>query len=418
MKWQGIIFPDAEKFSQLIEVQGHLIDSLILTRILDGIMDRQGDFEILEFHVGKRKDDHSYARIEVIGNSKEHLDGMLGELFRLGATVPETPEATYEAAEADAVVPQDFYSTTHHHTEIYINGDWIPVEHLMMDKQIIVEPDVPRAYCKPLRDIKKGDFVVTGEKGVRIRMPERPREGVGIFEFMSNDVSSERPSAFIIKQIAKDLHETVKNNGNVAVVAGPAVIHTGGAPGLARMVEMGYVHSVLSGNALATHDIEYALYGTSLGVELSQRSKATEPRNHIAAINEVNRARSIKALVDSGRLTKGVFYELTKKKVPYALAGSIRDDGPLPEVIQSSVESQVRYMELIEDADFVIMLASTLHSIAVGNMLTSRVKIVIVDINPAVVTKLSDRGTSQAIGIVSDVGTFLPLLVTELEKLG
>jgi len=418
VKWQGIVFLDAEKFSQLIEVQGHLIDSLILTRILDGIMDRQGDFEILEFHVGKRKDDHSYARIEVIGNSKKHLDGMLRELFRLGATVPETPEVTYEAAVADAVAPQDFYSTTHHHTEVYHGSEWITVEHIMMDKQIIIEPDVPRAYCKPLRDIQKGDMVVTGENGVKIKLPERPREGVGIFEFMSNDVSSERPSAFIIKQIAKDLHETVKKGGKVAIVAGPAVIHTGGAPGLASLVEMGYIHSVLSGNALATHDIEYALYGTSLGVELSQRSKATEPRNHIAAINEVNRAGSIKALVDSGRLTKGIFYQLTKKGVPYALAGSIRDDGPLPEVIQSSVESQKRYMELIEDADFVIMLATTLHSIAVGNMLTSRVKIVIVDINPAVVTKLSDRGTSQAVGIVSDVGTFLPLLVSELEKLG
>ena len=417
MKWQGIVFLDAEKFSQLIEVQGHLIDSLILTRILDGIMDRQGDFEILEFHVGKRKDDHSYARIEVIGKSIEHLDGILRELFRLGAMVPETPEATYEAAGADAVAPQDFYSTTHHHTEVYHGGKWIPVEHLMMDKQIIIELDIPRVYCKPLRDIKKGDLVVTGEKGVRIKLPERPREGVGIFEFMSNDVSSERPSVFIIKHIAADLHDTVQKGGKIAVVAGPAVIHTGGATSLARMVKLGYVHSVLSGNALATHDIEYALYGTSLGVKLNQRSKVTEPRNHISAINEVNRAGSIEALVDEGILTTGVFYQLTKKGIPYVLAGSIRDDGPLPEVIQSSVESQKRYMKLVEDADFVIMLATTLHSIAVGNMLTSRVKVVIVDINPAVVTKLSDRGTSQAIGIVSDVGTFLPLLVSELEKL-
>jgi len=416
--WQGIIFPEAERFSQIIEVEGHLIDSMILTRILDGIMDRQGDFEIHEFHVGKQKEDQSYARIEVIGNTREHLDGILRELFRLGATVPETPEATYKPAEADNVIPDDFYSTTHHTTEVYMGGEWIPVEHLMMDKQIIVEPDVPRAYCKPLRDVKKGDLVVTGEKGVRIRLPARPREGVGMFEFMTSDVSPERPSAFIIKQIARDLHDTVNDGGKVAMVAGPAVIHTGGATSLARMVELGYVQMVLSGNALATHDIEYALYGTSLGVALSERSRATEPRNHIAAINEVNRAGSISNLVKQGRLTKGVFYQLTKKGIPYALAGSIRDDGPLPEVITSSVEAQTRYMELVTDADFVVMLATTLHSIAVGNMLTSHVKIVIVDINPSVVTKLSDRGTSQAVGIVSDVGTFLPLLVSELEKLG
>jgi lysine-ketoglutarate reductase/saccharopine dehydrogenase-like protein (TIGR00300 family) len=398
-------------------VEGHLIDSLILTRILDGIMDRQGDFEIQEFHVGKQKEDQSYAKIMVLGNTQEHLDGILRELFRLGATVPETPEATYTPAKADQVLPDDFYCTTHHTTEVYMSGRWVPVEHQMMDKQIVVEPDVPRAYCKPIRDIKRGDLVVTGEKGVRIRMPERPREGVGMFEFMTSDVSPERPSAFIVKRIAGDLHETVKNGGKVAVVAGPAVIHTGGAPSLARMVELGYVQSILSGNALATHDIEYALYGTSLGVELSQRSKATEPRNHIAAINEVNRAGSIRDLVEEGRLNRGVFYQLTVNDIPYALAGSIRDDGPLPEVITDSVDAQVRYMELVGEADFVVMLATTLHSIAVGNMLTSHVKIVIVDINPSVVTKLSDRGTSQAIGIVSDVGTFLPLLVSELEKL-
>jgi len=389
---------------------------MILTRILDAIMDRQGDFEILEFNVGKRKDDYSYARIQVIGESQEHLDALLREMFRLGATVPETPEASYTTAPRDMVLPDDFYSTTHHPTSVYLGGRWVEVEDLMMDKQIVVEPETPRAYCKPIRLVKKGDLIVTGERGIRIRFPERPREGVGVFEFMTSDVSSEKPSTFIIKKVAEELHRTSENGGKIVVVAGPAVVHTGASPSLARLIQLGYVDAVLSGNALAVHDVEQALFGTSLGVELGDGTITKEYRNHIAAINEVMKAGSLKALVESGRLGKGVFYQLIANGVPFALAGSIRDDGPIPEVIQSSAKAQNRYRELVKDADFVIMLASTLHSIAVGNMLTSEVKIVCVDINPAVVTKLIDRGTSQAIGIVSDVGTFLPLLVSELEK--
>jgi lysine-ketoglutarate reductase/saccharopine dehydrogenase-like protein (TIGR00300 family) len=403
-------------FSQLIEVEGHLIDSMILTKILDVIMDLQGSFEILEFNVGKRKEDQSYARIEVQGESPEHLDSILGGVFRLGATVPETPEVSYSPAPRDMVLPDDFYSTTHHSTSVYMDGHWVEVEKLMMDKQIVVEPKAGRAYCKPIRLVNKGDLVVTGERGIRIRLPERPREGVGIFEFMTSDASSEKPSALIIKNIAEDLRRTAEQGGKIVVVAGPAVIHTGASPALAKMIQMGYVDAILAGNALAVHDVEFALFGTSLGVELGRVSSKREYRNHIAAINEVMKAGSMKVLVDGGRLDKGIFYELIVNDIPFALASSIRDDGPLPEVIQSSVEAQRRYRELVKDADYVVMLASTLHSIAVGNMLTSRVKIACVDINPAVVTKLSDRGTSQAIGIVTDVGTFLPLLVKALEN--
>jgi lysine-ketoglutarate reductase/saccharopine dehydrogenase-like protein (TIGR00300 family) len=379
-------------------------------------MDLQGSFEILEFKVGKRKEDHSYARIEIYGESQEHLDSILGDVFRLGATVPETPEVSYSPAPRDMVLPDDFYSTTHHSTSVYMDGRWVEVEELMMDKQIIVEPDAGRAYCKPIRLVKKGDLVVTGEQGIRIRLPERPREGVGIFEFMTSDASSEKPSALLIKNIAEDLSRTAEKGGKIAVVAGPAVVHTGASPALAKMIQMGYVDAVLAGNALAVHDVEHALFGTSLGVELGRVSSRREYRNHIAAINEVMKAGSLKAMVDGGKLNEGIFYQLIMNDVPFALASSIRDDGPIPEVIQNSVEAQSRYRELVRDVNYVVMLASTLHSIAVGNMLTSRVKIACVDINPAVVTKLSDRGTSQAIGVVTDVGTFLPLLVEELEK--
>lgn len=405
-----------DSLSQVIEVEGHLIDSMILSKILDTIMDQQGEFEFLEFNVGKMKNDYSSTKIQITGQTKEHLNEIIREVLRLGAMLPETPEVEFEAAPGDLMVPDQFYCTTHHPTWIFMKGEWIEVENLMMDKQIILDPANNRAYCKPIGSIQKGELVVIGEKGIRIKHPERPREGVGVFEFMNSNVSPEKPVTSIIKAIAQNLKNNGENGRKIVVVAGPAVIHTGAAPHLAKMIELGYVDSLLSGNALAVHDIEQALYGTSLGVDLEQ-TKIVNPRNHIAAINQVMKAGSIKNLVERGTLTSGIFYQLTRHNIPYVLAGSIRDDGPIPEVIKCSNKAQRLYREEVKDADFVIMLASTLHSIAVGNMLSSNVKIVCVDINPAVVTKLSDRGTSQAVGIVTDVGTFLPLLVNELESL-
>jgi lysine-ketoglutarate reductase/saccharopine dehydrogenase-like protein (TIGR00300 family) len=389
---------------------------MIITNILDSIMDRQGDFEILQFMVGKKKTDNSYAKIRVIGKTEEHLDTILSELFRLGATSLESQEVKFQKARKDMVLPDDFYSTTNHPTLIYLEGRWVQVENLMMDKQIIIEPDKSRAYCKPIRLVKKGDLVVIGEAGIRIIPPERPREGGGLFEFMASNVSPEKPSTFIVKRVAEDLYQAKKRKEKVVLVAGPAIVHTGASPHLAKMIKMGFVDVLLSGNALAVHDVEYSLFGTSLGVNIETGSTRRESRNHIAAINEILKEGSLRDLVDSGKLSKGIFYQCIVNNVPYALASSIRDDGPIPDVIQNLQEAQKQYMNLVKDAEFVIMMASTLHSIAVGNMLASNVKTICIDINPAVVIKLSDRGTSQAIGIVSDVGTFLPLLVEELEK--
>jgi lysine-ketoglutarate reductase/saccharopine dehydrogenase-like protein (TIGR00300 family) len=389
---------------------------MILTRILDEIMDQKAEFEFLDFKIGKRKNDYSTTRIQIFGESQQHLNNVLTEVFRLGATTFETPEVEYQASIRDMVLPEDFYSTSNHPTSVYMRNEWVEVEQLMMDKQIVVDPEKRIAYCKPISQVKKGDLIVVGERGIRIKPPERPREGVGVFEFMNSDVSSEKPSTSIIRRIAQDLRKTALNGGKIVVVAGPAVIHTGAAPYLARMVELGYVDALLSGNALAVHDVEYALYGTSLGVKLDEGNRKREPRNHIAAINEVNKAGSLRALVMEGGLRTGIFYQLIVNDVPFVLAASIRDDGPIPDVVKNSIDAQALYKEQLQGANYVIMLASTLHSIAVGNMLTSGVKIVCVDINPAVVTKLSDRGTSQAVGLVSDIGTFLPLLVNELEK--
>ena len=387
---------------------------MILSKILDSIMDLRGEFEFLEFNVGRRKNDYSSAKIRICGESLEHLDKIVREVLRLGAVLPVTREVELVAALGDMVLPDDFYCTTHHPTWVYLGGEWVMVEDLMMDKQIIVEPENNRAYCVPISGVRKGDLIVVGERGIRVKHPERPRMGVGVFEFMSSDVSPEKPVTALIREIALSLKDRARNGGKIVVVAGPAVVHTGAAPYLARMIEQGYVDSLLSGNALAVHDIEYALFGTSLGVDLNS-VRVVSPRNHIAAINRVMRAGSIRELVDSGELSKGIFYQLVRRDVPFVLAGSIRDDGPIPEVVKCCDEAQRLYREQVKDADYVIMLASMLHGIAVGNMLSSSVKIICVDINPAVVTKLSDRGTSQAVGVVTDVGTFLPLLVNELE---
>ncbi len=401
-----------------IEVEGHLIDSMILTRIWDRIMELGGDFETLEFRVGKHKTDTSYARIVVKGRNPEHLEDILREIYPLGAVAFEVAEAVVAPASADMVLPDNFYSTTNNPTQIYYNGKWIEVEGTMMDKVIVVNTQAKKAMCKPIREVKKGDLIVVGEEGVRVKPPERPRESTGIFRFMSSGSSSEKPAVAIIKQIAQDLYKVKRAGGKVAVVAGPAVVHTGAAGALGSLIREGFVDALLSGNALAVHDVEGDLLKTSLGVSLKEGVAAVGGcRNHIVAINAIYKAGSLKAAVEKGVLKSGIIYECVKKGVPFVLAGSIRDDGPLPDVITDMVVAQQKYKEQLKDVTMVLMLASTLHAIAVGNMLPSTVKLVCLDINPASVTKLLDRGSTQAVGVVSDIGTFLPLLAEEMQKL-
>ena len=405
-------------YDREVEVEGHLIDSMILSRIFDRIMDLGGEFEVLEFRIGKRKHEYSYARLLVRGKSPEHLDQIVSELYRLGAWSPTPKEVKLEPAPDDRVLPDDFYSTTNHPTYIYYRGRWIEVENLAMDKVIVVDPVTERAFCKRILDVKKGELIVVGEEGLRIRPPERPREGVGIFEFMSSKASSEKPSVSIVKHIARDMHEIKRRRGRIVVVAGPAVVHTGAAPALAKMIKLGYVDVLLSGNALAVHDVEYALFGTSLGVYVDTGvAMLRGHRNHLAAINEIMKAGGLRKAVEKGVLKSGIMYECIINNVPYVLAGSIRDDGPLPDVVTDVMEAQKLYAEYLRDSDMVLMLATMLHSIAAGNLLPSTTKVVCVDINPAVAIKLLDRGSAQAIGVVSDVGTFLPLLVEELERI-
>jgi len=401
--------------SQEIELRGHIIDSGILTQLFDRVMDMGGNFEILTFDIGKEKTDPSYARLRITASSKNNLQAILSEVHRLGARPVEVKAVHLVPAENDCVVPRGFYTTSNHPTNVKYGDEWIPVEAIEMDFLIVVDPKKRQARSVALGKIRKGDLVVVGEQGVSVQYPERPREQ-STFEFMHGTVSSERPSETLIAKIAKEILEIRRNGGKIAVVGGPAIIHTGADKALAEMIHNGYINVLFAGNALATHDIEYNLYGTSLGMEISTGNPVMGGhKHHIYAISEIMRAGSIKNAVDTGLIKGGIMYECVKKNVPFVLAGSIRDDGPLPDVIQDTMVAQDAMRKHIDGCSMVLMIATLLHSIAVGNCLPSSVKTVCVDINPAHLTKLMDRGTTQAIGIVSDAGTFLPLLARQLE---
>ncbi|MGI0027562.1 MAG: TIGR00300 family protein [Nitrosopumilaceae archaeon] len=406
----------AKKFEHEIEVKGHLIDSMILTKIFDVIMDLDGEFQVQEFRVGKRKKDESYAKLLVQGKSQKHLDEILESVYRAGGTSKIQQEIKLQPAPRDMVMPDDFYSTTNNRTDIFYKDLWIRVENMMMDKCIVVKGN--RAWCSPIREIKKGDMIITGERGIRITPPERPREGVNLFQFMGSSSSSERPTQHIARKVAHDIYKTKKENGKIILVGGPAIVHTGASDSIATLIRLGFIDAVLAGNALAVHDIEYSTLGTSLGMNVRNGTLAVRGhRNHMQAINSVFKAGSIPKMVANKTLTKGIMYECVKRKIPFVLAGSLRDDGPLPDVIPDMTVAQKKYKEILKDAKMVIMISTMLHSIATGNMLPAEVKVIVVDINQPTVTKLMDRGTWQALGIVSDVGAFLPLVTQEIQKL-
>jgi len=404
------------KFSREIEVRGHLIDSLILTKIFDGVMDLGGEFEVLKIQIGKKKKDESYAELRIQGKNQNHLERILELVYREGATAKIQKEVSLKSASKNNVIPDNFYSTTNNHTLIFLKGNWINVDNMMMDKCIVVKSN--KAKCTPIRDVKKGDKIVVGEEGVKIIPPKRPREGMNVFQFMGGSSSSERPTQHIAKKVAEDIYKTRKLGGKIVLVGGPAIVHTGAADAVATLIRLGFINALLAGNALAVHDIEYSTLGTSLGMNVNDGTLAVRGyRNHMQTINSVFKAGSIVKMVKSKQLSKGIMYECVRKNIPYVLAGSIRDDGPLPDVITDVVIAQQKYKEVLKNAKMVIMASTMLHSIATGNMLPADVKIIIIDINQPTVTKLMDRGTWQAVGVVSDVGAFLPMVTQELKKL-
>jgi lysine-ketoglutarate reductase/saccharopine dehydrogenase-like protein (TIGR00300 family) len=397
--------------TRTVELEGHIVDSGTMGRCFGLVMDMGGEFEVETFDIGRHKDEESYCRMQVSAPDEEHLRSILHELHQNGANLSDPVDATLDPAPADQVVPTGFYSTTNHPTQVRYEGEWLDVENVEMDCAIVVDPEGPRASTAVLNAIREGDLVVTGEAGIRVDPPDRPRDGGGPFGFMQGGVSSERPSESLIEQVADALTETKRDEGRVLVVAGPAVIHSGAGDALARLVHEGYVDAISAGNGFAVHDLERAIYGTSLGMDIETLEHPRKGhKHHIYTISEVIRAGGIAAAVEEGLVDEGVMYECVVNDVPYVLAGSIRDDGPLPETITDVIEAQAAIRKQAHEADMVVMLSTLLHSVAVGNCLPSTTKVVCVDINPATVTQLLDRGSSQAVGMVTDVGTFLPTL--------
>lgn len=402
--------------TRTIELSGHIIDSLTLPKTMDLVMAKGGDFDIVEFEIGKRKSDISTAKMVISADTSEKLNMILDELSRLGATISELKEVELVASTKDKVAPEGFYSTSNHTTHVLYEGNWIVVENIEMDCTICIDEETKKAYCKPLADIKAGDMIAVGREGIRITPPQKSRDTQQIFEFMNSDVSSEKPLMNLIKGIASEIKEIKGRGGKIAIVGGPAIVHTGSGKYLASLIREGYIDVLLAGNALATHDIESNLFGTSLGIEVETGEIVSHGHtHHMRAINRINQSGSIKEAVEDGTLNGGIMYECVKNDVPYVLAGSIRDDGPLPDVITNTVEAQELMRHYAQDVDMVIMIATMLHSIAMGNLLPSKVKSVCVDINPSTVTKLSDRGSAQVLSIVTDIGTFLPLLYNALK---
>lgn len=415
---------------EVVELSGHIIDSWTLPRIWDIIMDRGGNFEVEEMRVGSRKTEPSYARLKVIAPDDDILERIVSELQQFGAVLTNAEDAQTARVEKDGVLPNNFYSTTNLPTQIRIHGQWIDVANIEMDVVIVVDQDrerghtqgtgsaqgtIPTAHCKPMHDVRVDEEVIIGHNGIRVQPYTRNREHEA-FAFMQSDVSPERTKVLEIHEIARQMKETRARNGKILFVLGPAVIHTGAGRYIAELLRRGYIQVIFGGNAIVTHDIESALYNTSLGVNL-QTGEQVEGghRNHLRAINTIRAAGSIATAIEMGLLREGIAYEAAKRNIPLVLAGSIRDDGPMPGVISDMIEAQRRMRAEIQDGvEMAIMVSSMLHAIATGNLLPAHVRTVVVDINPAVVTKLADRGSFHAAGLVTDAELFLRELVEAL----
>jgi lysine-ketoglutarate reductase/saccharopine dehydrogenase-like protein (TIGR00300 family) len=397
-----------------VEVRGHIVDSLLLPKILDRILLMGGSFEIRECKIGVRRSDPSHALIAIGADTQEALEAILGDLVEHGASPVHPEDAQVVPADIAGAFPESFYSTTNQPTQVRLGGRWIAVDDQEMDCGIVVDKAGGTARCIPMIHVEVGMPIVVGHVGVRVLPIERSRD-VGPFGFMSSTVSSEKPKSVSVQGVVETIREVRAAGKKVLLVGGPAIVHTGSAAHVAQLIRDGWVQVLFAGNALATHDIEQALYGTSLGVSLSRGEPIEHGHeHHLRAINTIRRAGGIARAVESGVLGSGIMYECVRAGVETVLAGSIRDDGPLPEVITDTMVAQDRMRQAIRGVGFALLIATALHSIATGNLLPASVKVVSVDINPATVTKLADRGTFQTVGLVTDVEPFLRSLAAGL----
>src|SRR6266849_5617961 len=387
--------------SEVVELSGHIIDSWSLPRAWDIIMDRGGNFTVEEMRVGAHKTETSYARLKVEAPDSKTLDLIISELQQLGAVLLHGNDVQTGTVEQNGVLPPKFYSTTNLPTQVRLNGQWVHVENIEMDVAIVLDKANHRAYSKPMHEAQIGEEVVIGHDGIRVQPFERARDRES-FAFMQSTVSSEKAKVLAIHEIARQMKETRAHNGKILFVLGPAVIHTGAGRYIADLIRRRSVQVILGGNAIITHDIESALFGTSLGINLRSGEQVEGGhRNHLRAINAIRAIGSVEKAIETGLLKEGITYEAMKRNIKMVLAGSIRDDGPMPSVINDMQEAQQRMRQALPGVEMAIMLPSTVLT-------------VVVDINPAVVTKLADRGSFQAAGLITDAELFLRELAEAL----
>jgi lysine-ketoglutarate reductase/saccharopine dehydrogenase-like protein (TIGR00300 family) len=408
--------PSAGGAVEEVELQGHIIDSLLLPKVLDEILTHGGTYVLKDIRIGQRQTDPSHARIEVRAADSNILHEILDVIHDHGAVPVSATDCTTVAADMDGAFPDGFYSTTNYRTQVRLGGEWIEVEDQEMDCGILIDPEGAAARCIPMADVRKGDRIVVGRQGLRV-FPADTMARQNLFEFMASPVSSEKPKGVTVREIAATMRRARSAGEKILAVLGPAVVHTGSSMHICQLIRTGYLQVLFAGNALATHDIEQALFGTSLGVSLERGLPAEEGHeHHLRAINTIRRLGGIRNAVARGVLKSGIMYECVRHNIPFVLAGSIRDDGPLPEVVTDVLQAQAQMREQIRGVGFCLMIATALHSIATGNLLPAWVKVACVDINPATVTKLTDRGSIQTVGVVTDAEPFLRALVHELES--
>ncbi len=397
--------------SEVVTLEGHLIDSKTLATVLDDILSFGGEFRILEVHIGLTRQERSHARIEVGTASLDEMRDLLAILSQHGALWHESDDAEIVPADLDGAFPEEFYSSTNQQTFIRHNGKWIEVQDQEMDCGIVHDPQANRFHCVPVARIRKGQRLVCGRRGVKV-VPFERQKAKGVFEFMASEISTEKPKYAIIKQCAAQMVEARRSGRKTLLVGGPAIVHTGASEHVVHLIERGFIHALFAGNALATHDIEHNLYGTSLGVYIDKATLADAGHeHHLRAINAIRRAGSIANAVERGKLTGGIMHACVRHGIPFVLAGSVRDDGPLPDVITDVLDAQDRMRAAIKDVGFVLMVATGLHSIATGNILPAWIPVVAVDISPEVLTKLGDRGSFQTVCVVTDVEPFFRSLL-------
>lgn len=407
--------PQHFPFREEVELRGHIIDSLLLPKVLDEISTLGGEYESRDVQIGHHRHDPSYVRLLISAPTPQCLDKILSTIGQHGAMPVAMQNCRLEPVDIAGAFPEGFYATTNEPTEIRLGGEWIMVARQEMDCGIKVEPATKLAVCIPMCEVQLGDQMVVGRAGIRVQPIANELTRPQGFSFMNSEVSSEKPKQLIVREIAEEMRKASRGKGKILVVGGPAIVHTGSREHLSWLIRKGYVHVLFAGNALATHDIEQSFFGTSLGISMDHGGSTEEGHeHHLRTINRIRRVGGIQQAVEQNLLQNGIMYECIQQDIPFVLAGSIRDDGPLPDVISDTLVAQAKMRDLVQDVTFCLMIATTLHSIAVGNLLAARVKVVSVDINPATVTKLTDRGTRQTIGLVTDVEPFLRVLVQEL----